>query len=55
MFFLGAVIVPGAWGLYFLPGLSASHGLRIGLGLLGFFLRDCVEKALVERPLLSRM
>jgi len=51
--FIGCIIVPGAWGLYFLPGLSASHGLRIFLGFVGFFVRDAIEKSLVEGPLLS--
>lgn len=50
---IGGLLVPGAWGLYFLPGLSASHGLRILLGFVGFFIRDVVEKSLVEEPLLS--
>ncbi|MBU0717482.1 MAG: hypothetical protein KJ749_04470 [Planctomycetes bacterium] len=36
----GFVFVPGAWGLYVLPGLSAAMGLRLGLCLAGFLLRD---------------
>lgn len=51
---VGCVIVPGAWGLYFLPGLSVSHGLRIFLGFVGFFIRDVPEKALIEARLFSR-
>jgi hypothetical protein len=50
---IGGLLVPGAWGLYFLPGLSANHGLRIFLGFVGFFIRDVVEKELVEKPLLG--
>ena len=50
---VGGLVVPGAWGLYFLPGLSASHGLRITLSIIGFFFRDAVEKTVVEEPLIS--
>lgn len=53
--FVGCLIVPGAWGLYYLPGLSAAQNLRIGLSVAGFVLRDVVEKDLVEKPLVRRL
>ena len=49
---LGVVLIPGAWGLYFIPGLSASTSLRWGLALAGFLFRDAPEKSLVEEPML---
>lgn len=51
---VGTVIVPGAWGLYFLPGLAAGDGFRLFLGFVGFLIRDVPEKSLVENRLLSR-
>lgn len=37
---LGIVCVPGAWGLYVLPGLGADDSLRMFLFIAGFCLRD---------------
>ena len=51
---IGCLLIPGAWGLYFLPGLSASYGLRIFLGFVGFFIRDAVEKFFIEGSLFKK-
>jgi hypothetical protein len=42
----GCFIAPNAWGLYFLPGLSAGYGLRIFLLFVGL-IRDAIEDAVL--------
>jgi hypothetical protein len=40
---VGIFLFPGAWGMYFLPGLDAEMGIRIFLMFVGFFVRDVIE------------
>ena len=54
-FLIGTLLVPGAWGLYFLPGVNADPAIRIGLGVVGFVVRDAVEKDVLERAMKSRL
>lgn len=51
VFFVGGLLVPGAWGLYYLPGLIADTTLRIGLAVVGFLFRDVVEKSLIKESI----
>ena len=48
VFLIGGLLVPGAWGLYYLPGLGADTTLRISLGVVGFLFRDVVENNLIK-------